>query len=369
MHDETRVVRAGLPPASQGSAFRPGPVLAGPFHAAGDPASSPFTYGRFHNPTWSAYEAALGDLEGGIALVFASGMAAATAIFASVLRPGDVLVLPAESYYTIRALVRGFLGEIGIETRLVATSEGLDPAQIRGAKLLWLESPTNPGLDVCDLEVSAAVAHDAGALVAVDNTTATPLGQQPLAMGADFVLSSDTKAMTGHGDLILGHVALRDAAWADKLRTWRTQTGAVPGPFEVWLAHRSIATLALRLERQCDNAQAIAEFLSRRPEVIRVRYPGLPGDPSHAVARRQMRRFGPVVSFELAGREEAEQWLAACHLVVEATSFGGVQTTAERRARWAGDAIGEGFIRLNAGCEHIDDLLADIGAAFDRSRT
>jgi cystathionine gamma-lyase len=369
MHDETRVVRAGLPPASPGGAFRPGPVFAGPFHAAGDPASSPFTYGRFHNPTWSAYETALGDLEGGIALVFASGMAAATAILASALRPGDVLVLPAESYYTIRALARGFLSEIGIETRLVPTSEGLDPAQVRDAKLLWLESPTNPGLDVCDLEAAAAVAHDAGVLVAVDNTTATPLGQQPLAMGADFVLSSDTKAMTGHGDLILGHVALRDAAWADKLRTWRTQTGAVPGPFEVWLAHRSIATLALRLERQCDNAQAIAEFLSRRPEVIRVRYPGLPGDPSHGVARRQMRRFGPVVSFELAGREEAEHWLAACHLVVEATSFGGVQTTAERRARWAGDAIGEGFIRLNAGCEHIDDLLADLAAAFDRART
>jgi cystathionine gamma-lyase len=368
MRDETRVVRAGLPPATQGGAFRPGPVFAGPFHAAGDPATSPFTYGRFHNPTWSAYEAAVGDLEGGTALAFASGMAAATAILASVLRPRDVLLLPAESYYTIRTLVRGFLSEFGIDTRLVPTTAQLNAAQLRGVKLVWLESPTNPGLDVCDLKALATAAHDAGALVAADNTTATPLGQRPLAMGADFVLSSDTKAVTGHGDLVLGHVALQDAAWVERLRTWRTQTGSIPGPFEVWLAHRSLGTLALRFERQCANAQAIAEFLSQRPEVIRVRYPGLPADPSHAIATRQMVRFGPVVSFELAGREEAERWLAACRLVMEATSFGGIHTTAERRARWGGDAIGEGFIRLSAGCEHIDDILADLGGAFDRLR-
>ncbi len=368
MRDETLVVRAGHPPASPGAAFLPGPVFAAPFHAAGDPASSPFTYGRFHNPTWSAYETALGELEGGIALVFGSGMAATTAIFGSVLRPGDVVILPAESYYTTRVLARGYFTEMGVETRLVPTVGGLNPAELPGVKLVWLESPTNPGLDACDLEASAVIAHGAGALVAVDNTTATPLGQRPLDMGADFVLASDTKSITGHGDLILGHVATRAGEWADKLRTWRTQTGSVPGPFEVWLAHRSLSTLALRLERQCDNAGAIARFLASRPEVVRVRYPGLPGDPSHAVAKRQMRRFGPVVSFELPGRAEAERFLAACRLVGEATSFGSVHTTAERRARWGGDAIGEGFIRLSAGCEHIDDLLGDIAQALDRIR-
>jgi len=368
MRDETLVVRAGLPPPSQGGAFLPGPVFAGPFHAAGDPATSPFTYGRFHNPTWSAYEAALGELEGGAALVFASGMAATTAILGSALRPGDVVVLAAESYYTTRVLARGYFTEMGVEARLLPTVGGLDPAQVEGVRLVWLESPTNPGLDVCDIDAIAGVAHAAGALVAVDNTTATPLGQRPLALGADFVLASDTKSITGHGDLILGHVAVRETAWADKLRTWRTQTGSVAGPFEVWLAHRSLATLALRLERQCDNAQAIAQFLASRSEVLGVRYPGLAGDPSHGVARRQMRRYGPVVSFELAGRAEAERFLAACTLVDEATSFGAVHSTAERRARWGADAVGEGFIRFSAGCEHIDDLRADLAQALDRVR-
>lgn len=368
MRDETVVVRAGLPSASQGGAFLPGPVFAGPFHAAGDPASAPFTYGRFHNPTWSAYEAALGELEGGTALVFASGMAATTAILGAVLRPGDAIVLPAESYYTTRVLARGYFSEMGIETRLVPIVGGLDSSHAKGAKLVWLESPTNPGLDVCDIEAAAAVAHAAGALVAVDNTTATPLGQRPLGLGADFVLASDTKSITGHGDLILGHLALRDAAWADRLRTWRTQTGSIAGPFEVWLAHRSLATLALRFERQCDNAQAIAEFLSGRPEIVMVRYPGLADDPSHRIARRQMRRYGPVVSFELAGRPEAERFLAGSALLSEATSFGAVHSSAERRARWGGDAVGEGFIRLSAGCEHIDDLRDDLTQALERIR-
>jgi cystathionine gamma-lyase len=368
MRDETLVVRAGHPPASQGSAFLPGPVFAGPFHAAGDPASSPFTYGRFHNPTWAAYESALGELEGGTALVFSSGMAATTAILGSVLRPGDVVLLPDDSYYTTRVLAKGYFSDIGVEVRLVPTVGGFDPIRVKGAKLVWLESPTNPGLNVCDIKASTATAHAAGALVVVDNTTATPLGQRALALGADFVVASDTKSITGHGDLILGHAAVRDPEWADKLRAWRTQTGSVPGPFEVWLAHRSLSTLAVRLDRQCDNAQAIAEFLASRPDIVRVRYPGLPGDPAHAIAQRQMRRFGPIVSFELAGRVEAERFLTACSLLDEATSFGAVHTTAERRARWGGDAIGEGFIRLSAGCEHIDDLLADIGQALDRMR-
>jgi cystathionine gamma-lyase len=177
-------------------------------------------------------------------------------------------------------------------------------------------------------------------------------------------LASDTKALTGHSDLILGHVATLDPTWAEHLRTWRSQMGAIPGPMEVWLAHRSLLTLDMRLERQSHNALAIASFLATQPEIQGLRYPGLPTDPVHAIASRQMRHFGPVVSFVLPTRAHAETFLAACQLVYEATSFGGLHTTAERRARWGGDAIPEGFIRLSVGCEDIDDLIADLSQAL-----
>jgi cystathionine gamma-lyase len=173
--------------------------------------------------------------------------------------------------------------------------------------------------------------------------------------------------LTGHGDLLLGYVAARDPARAQALRDWRTETGAIPGPFEAWLAHRSLATVAVRLERQCANAEAVATHLVSRGDVHAVRYPGLAADPGHAVARRQMRRFGSLVSFDLGSRERAERFLAAEELVTEATSFGGLQTSAERRGRWGGDAVPEGFVRLSAGCEDTDDLLTDLGRALDRA--
>lgn len=361
----TRVTRAGLPPSTQGAPLLPGPTFAGLYHAAGDPASVPYTYGRYHNPTWTYYEQALSELEGGPAVTFASGMAAVAAVFGVVLRPGDVVVLPSDSYYTTRVLADGYFAQMGVQVRLAPTAGNAQQQHLTGARLLWLESPSNPGLEVCDIAVLVAAAHDAGALVAVDNTTPTVLGQQPLALGADFVVASDTKALTGHSDLILGHVATREQTWAERLRTWRTQLGAVPGPMEVWLAHRSLATLDLRLTRQCHNALALATLLASRPDVHGVRYPGLPSDPAYAIATRQMQRFGPVVSFVLADRQHAEAFLSACQLVYEATSFGGLHTTAERRARWGGDAIPEGFIRLSAGCEDTEDLLADLTQALD----
>jgi cystathionine gamma-lyase len=364
----TRVTRAGLPPSTQGAPFLPGPTFAGPYHAAGDPASAPLTYGRFHNPTWTAYEQALSELEGGPAVLFASGMAAVAAIFGVALRPGDVVVLPADSYYTTRVLAEGYFAQMGVQVRMAPTVGNAQQQALTGAKLLWLESPSNPGLEVCDIAALAAAAHAAGALVAVDNTTPTVLGQQPLALGADFSMASDTKALTGHSDLILGHVATREQAWADRLRAWRTQLGAIPGPMEVWLAHRSLSTADVRLERQCHNALALATWLVSRSDVQAVRYPGLPQDPAHPIARRQMQRFGSVVSFVLADRQYAEAFLAACQLVYEATSFGGIHTTAERRARWGGDAIPEGFIRLSAGCEDTEDLLADLAQALDTTR-
>jgi cystathionine gamma-lyase len=292
-------------------------------------------------------------------------MAALTAVMGAVLRPGDVVVMPSDSYYTGRVVANGYFAQMGVQVRLAPTVNNGQLEALKGAKLLWLESPSNPGLDVCDIETLCEAAHTEGALVAVDNTTPTALGQQPLALGADFSIASDTKSLTGHSDVLLGHVAARDADWAEKVRVWRTQMGVIPGPMEVWLAHRSLGTLQMRLERQCANALALARFLATRSEVLSVRYPGLPSDPAHAVAMKQMRYFGPVVSFVLAGKTEAERFLSRAHLVAESTSFGGLHTNAERRARWGGDVIPEGFIRLSAGCEAIEDLIEDVGQALD----
>lgn len=363
----TRVVRAGVPEPAQGQPFLPGPTFAAPYYAAGDPARSPYTYGRFHNPTWAAFEAALGELEGGSATIFPSGMAAVTAVLGAVLRPGDTVVVPSDSYYTVRVMADGYFSQMGVKVIMAPTARNSQLKYLSGAKLLMLESPSNPSLDCCDIAAVARAAHEAGALVAVDNTTPTVLGQQPLVLGADFSVASDTKALTGHSDLIIGHVSTKDANWADRIRTWRTQMGAIPGPMEVWLAHRSLATLGLRLERQCDSALKIAASLSKHPAVESVRYPGLPSDPSHEIAARQMQYFGPVVSFVLHDRSRAEHFLKAVKLIGEATSFGGIHSTAERRARWGGDAVPEGFIRLSVGIEHVDDLLEDVAQALAAS--
>jgi cystathionine gamma-lyase len=237
---------------------------------------------------------------------------------------------------------------------------------VEGARVVWAETPSNPALDVLDIEALARATRRAGALLAVDSTLATPLALRPLELGADLVVCSDSKAMTGHGDLIMGHVAAADPDLAAGVLRWRTLAGAVPGPMETWLAHRSLATLDVRLRRQTANALAIAGLLEGRADVSGVRYPGLPGHPAHELAARQMHGlFGPVVSFELAGAAAARRFLDAASLVTEATSFGGVHTLAERRARWGMDAVSEGFIRLSAGIEDPDDLLADVAGALD----
>ncbi|HEX4717493.1 MAG TPA: cystathionine gamma-lyase [Thermoleophilaceae bacterium] len=346
----TKVVHAGLPSPEAGTPFLAGPVLAAPYHLPGDPHQTPYGYGRYDNPTWAAYERALAELDGADhATAFASGMAACAAVMLSTLTPGDVFVAPTDGYPMLRTIAQSHLAERGVESRLVPTAGDWIPA-LSGARLVWLESPSNPRLDVCDIRAIAAAAHEAGAIVAVDNTLLTPLRQRPLELGADLAVYADTKAMTGHADLLMGHVATRDAALAKQIRDWRSQTGSVPGPFETWLAHRSLATLDVRLARQIANAEAIAAALSRHDEASDVRQAGM------------------IVSFTLDSAGRAQRFIEACDLVLDATSFGGVHSTAERRARWGhGDDVPEGFVRLSAGIEATEDVLADVQAALSAS--
>ncbi|WFB08432.1 cystathionine gamma-lyase [Streptomyces sp. LX-29] len=372
--DATRAVRVGLPDAETYRPSLPGPVFAAHYHLpdAVDLGQAPYAYGRDANPTWTLLERAIGELESPDAaaetVAFASGMGAISAVLFSQLRQGDAVVLPDDGYQLLTA-VRGRLEGYGIEVRTAPTADDGQLAVLDGARLLWLETPSNPGLDVCDIRRLAAAAHARGALVAVDNTLATPLGQRPLELGADFSVASGTKALSGHGDVLLGYAATRDPELAAAVRAWRKTVGAIPGPMEAWLAHRSLATLALRVDRQAANALAVATALAARPEVTGVRHPGLPGDPAHPVAARQMRagRYGCVVSFALPDRAHARRFLDALRLVDDATSFGSVRSTAERRARWGGDAVPEGFIRLSVGVEDPEDLIADLLGALDRA--
>jgi cystathionine gamma-lyase len=251
---------------------------------------------------------------------------------------------------------------MGVEVRRVRASDLAAPATVAGARLVWVETPSNPELEIVDIAAVARVARAACALVAVDNTTATPLGQKPLGRGADLSVCSDSKSMCGHSDVLLGHVAVTDAGLFEAIDRQRTLTGGIPGPMEAWLAVRS---LPLRLERTSANALALAEFLSGRKEVSEVLYPGLKAHAGHAVAAAQMTYFGAVIGFTLESKEAAETFLERAELVTEATSFGGVSTTAERRGRWGHDDIAPGFIRLSAGCEAVEDLIEDLSRALD----
>lgn len=366
----TRAVRAGLPEPVKNEPTLPGPAFAAHFHLPGE-ADGPYTYGRDENPTWTLLEHAIGELEapgqdGVQTLVFASGMAAISSVLFSQLRAGDTVVLPNDGYQAL-PLVRAQLEAYGIEARTAPTGGDAQLEVLDGAKLLWIETPSNPGLDVCDIRRLVEAAHARGALVAVDNTLATPLGQRPLELGADFSVASGTKQLTGHGDVLLGYVTGRDSEAMTAVRRWRKIVGAIPGPMEAWLAHRSIATLQLRVDRQNATALVLAEALKGRPEVTGLRYPGLPDDPSHKVASQQMRRYGCVVSFTLPTRARAERFLDALRLVDDATSFGGVRSTAERRGRWGGDDVPDGFVRFSVGAEDPEDLVADVLRALAES--
>lgn len=364
--DET--ARAATPPLPRRGKLRKGDPVPPPivnasmYHLPGDPSGFR-QYGRFDNPTWEAAEESLSHLEDAPALAFPSGMAAIAATFYALLRTGDRILLPADGYYTTRVLAERFLRQMGVAFDTRPTAAFLDGG-FEGYRLVFAETPSNPGLDLCDLAAASRLARRADALLVVDNTTMTPFGQRPLELGADIVVASDTKAPNGHSDLLFGHVASREAAIMEALREWRKLSGAIPGPFEAWLLHRGLETLEMRFERMCDTAETIAPRLASRPAVRAIRYPGLESHPAHHLAGRQMRRHGFLIGLTLASEEAAERFIEKCEPIQPATSFGGLHTSAERRARW-GDAVDPGFVRLSIGCEPARELWPAIEAALD----
>ncbi len=339
------------------------PVTSTATYAAGGARG----YGRYGNPTWEAFEQAVGALDGGQAVCFASGMAATSAALAVVLadaEPGAPVVVPRHGYHT----TLGLLDRLGRPVRAVDVA---DDRAIRealpGACLLWLESPTNPMLEVADVPAALAAARAAGARTVVDATVATPLLLRPLEHGADVVVHAATKYLAGHSDLLLGVAVTADEALRDALAAHRAEHGAVPGAFEVWLALRGLRTLPVRLERAQRTAGELARRLAGHARVTRVRYPGLPDDPGHAVAARTMDGFGALLSIEVAGDAgTADAVAAGTHLWVNATSLGGVESLLERRRRWAAErsTVPESLLRLSVGLEDVDDLWDDLDAAL-----
>jgi cystathionine gamma-lyase len=361
--DSTRAVKAVSSQPIPGEPVGPGPVLASAFHLSDDEGSEANTYGRGSNPTWRQLEAALAQLEGATgALAFGSGMAAITAALRVTTKPGSVLVVPADGYYQVRRYAAESLVPLGITVRGVTAEQIYRAAE--DADVVLAETPTNPALDVVDLHRLAEICHACGARLLVDNTTATPLGQQPLSLGADLVVASATKALSGHSDLLAGYVAGSDAELMAALERERLLAGAILGSFEAWLVLRSLGSVGLRFERQCQNALALATAVAGHPKVRHVRYPGLPDDPSYPAAVAQMRRFGGLVSLELADADAVHALVRRSDLLVASTSFGGIHTSVDRRARW-GDPVPDGFARISAGIEDTDDLVADVLSALD----
>jgi cystathionine gamma-lyase len=323
-----------------------------------DEAADLDTYGRSSNPTWRQLETAIANLEGATAtLVFASGMAAITATLRALTKPKSVVVVPADGYYQVRRYAAEYLGGLGITIIEADSSKIFDAAA--DADVVVAETPTNPGLDVVDLRRLSSVCRSRGATLVVDNTTATPLAQQPLSLGADLVVASATKALAGHSDVLAGYVASNQPDLIAAIERERLISGAILGSFEAWLVLRSLGSAGLRIQRQCENAAALAKMLRGHPAVRMVRYPGLADDPAYPVAAAQMRRFGGLVSVELPDVAAVEALAERSELLTAATSFGGVHTSVDRRARW-GDSVPESFVRISLGIEDTDDVLADM---------
>lgn len=360
----TIAIHAGRPARVPDGPLNTPVVFTSTYHAGG-----PVGYGRDGNVTWSAFEEVLGALEGGRALAFASGMGAATAVLEG-LPVGSRVVVPATSYIGTREFLSEGAERSRFEVQQVeVTDTRATLLACEGARLLWIESPTNPLLGIADIAALCEGAHRRGLQVAVDNTFATPLLQRPLDLGADVVVHSATKYLSGHSDIVMGAVVTRREDLMDQLRHRREMYGAIPGPMEAFLALRGVRTLPLRLERAQRNAGELARRLKGHPRVSRVRYPGLADDPGHERAARQMKGFGAMVSFEVrGGAEAAETVCAAVRVLTHGTSLGGIETLIERRSKWRGEErTPPDLLRMSVGCEDVEDLWRDLDRALAAS--
>ena len=368
LHLETVAVTAGRPEHVVDAPLNPPVVFASTYVGAHDTSAAEIGYGRYGNPTWDALERAVGALEGGRALTFASGMAAAHAVL-ELMPIGGVIVVPHNCYLGVAEAIDRRAARYGWHVRRVNvadTTEVLSAAD--GADVVWIESPTNPTIDVADLPTLGKNLSPSSLFV-VDNTFATPLLQRPLEFGADIVLHSATKMLSGHSDVVLGAIVTRadDTQTFEGLDAIRRSFGAIPGPMEAYLALRGLRTLPLRLAQAQASAQVLAERLATHESVKRVRFPGLPTDPGHDLARRTMSGFGSLISIDLADAQSAEAFVEGCALWVFATSLGGVESTLERRRRWKSElrSVPEGLVRLSVGIEHVEDLWSDLAQALD----
>ena len=339
-----------------------------------------FDYSRTNHPTRQRLEAVLAELEGvEHCAVFASGLAAENAVLQAWLKPGDEIVIPPDVYGGTYRILNRVYAPTGC---VVRTANFADLVAVRGAitprtKLLWLESPTNPRLLVYDIEAICKIAHEHGVLVVVDNTFATPLFQQPFALGADLVVHSVTKYLAGHSDLIQGAVLARDHAVFEPVKFLQNATGAVPGPMDCWLTLRGLKTLELRMQRHAENAVAVAEALRAHPLVRHVYFPGLVGHPGHEITRRQMTGFGGMVSFELDGTvEEVVEFVSSRKYFALGESLGGVKALLCHPARMthasippedrAALGLSDTLVRLSPGCENAEDLVEDLLEGLNR---
>ena len=360
---ESKVVAAGRPAKQPDGALNPPIALNSTFHEGG-----PVGYGRYGNETWSALEEAISVLEGGKTLLFSSGMAAISAVF-SLLPEGAVIVAANNGYQGTTTLLKKLHESEKLKVRFVNlanTDECI--AAIPGAQMLYLESPLNPLLEVVDLPKIIAAGKSAGCGVAVDNTLATPLLQNPLALGADISIHSVTKYLSGHSDLILGSLTTNDQALYGRLEQSRRYGGAIAGPFEAWIALRGLRTFAIRMQRSQENAMELATRLSKDSRISKVRYPGLATDSYHSLAKSFMKGFGAMISFDVnASVEQLDLMCNSSKLITNATSLGGVESIWERRRRWATESVSvpENLIRFSVGIENVDDLWVDIQQALN----